>query len=213
VKRAFLGVGIQPVSQDLAKQFGVESQKGAVVSEIQPNTPASEAGIKAGDVIVEFGGKPVGNPQELQQAVEQAPIGQKVGLTVMRDGKRTSLEITTREQPADYGLARGRGMVPGKQGTLRESKLGIEVSNLTPEVAEKLGVKAGEGVVITDVRNGSQAQMVGLTSGTVILEVGRRPVKSIEEFAAAMEKQSLARGIMLRIRTNLGARYIVIQSS
>ena len=89
VKRAYLGVAIQPVSHELAKQFGVKPSRASVVADVQPNTPAAAAGVKPGDVIVEFAGKPVGNPQELQQAVEQAPIGSKQSLAVMRDGKRT----------------------------------------------------------------------------------------------------------------------------
>ena len=110
--------------------------------------------------------------------MEQAPIGGKQGLTVMRDGKRTVLEVMTREQPADYGLAGSESMMPGKEGSLRDKKLGIEVSNLTAEVAEKLGVKADEGVVVTEVRNGSPADLAGLGKGMVITQVNRQAVKS-----------------------------------
>jgi S1-C subfamily serine protease len=87
------------------------------------------------------------------------------------------------------------------------------VSNLTPEVAEKLGVKAGEGVVITDVHNGSLADQAGLASGMVIAQVGQQPVKSIKEFVKAMAKQSLEKGVMFLVRSPQGARFIVIRSS
>jgi serine protease Do len=213
VKRAYLGVAIQPVSQDLASQFGVKTMQGAVVADVQPKTPAAAAGMKTGDVIVEFAGKKVSNPQELQSAVEQTPIGNKAVVTVMRDGKQVTLEVTPREQPTNYGMAGGETMTPGKEGTLQDEKLGIEVSNLTPEVAEKLGVKAGEGVVITDVHNGSLADQAGLASGMVIAQVAQKPVKSIEEFRAAMAKQSLEKGVMFLVRSAQGARFIVIRSS
>jgi serine protease Do len=213
VKRGYLGVAIQPVEQDLAKQLGVDSMQGALISDVQANTPAAEAGLKAGDVVVEFAGKRVSNPQTLQQAVDQAPIGQKQAVTVVRDGKRTILEVVAREQPADYGLASKSTMTPGKNGALSDKKLGIQVASLTADVAEKLGVKAGEGVVITEVRNGSPADMVGLTSGMVIVRVGQKPVKSVAEFQAAMEKQSLAKGVMLLVRTGQGTRFVVIRSS
>jgi serine protease Do len=209
VKRAYLGVSIQQVSQDLAKQFGVQTLRGAVVADVQSKTPASEAGLKPGDVIIEFGGKSVGNPQELQQAVEQTPIGNKAVMIIMRDGQRISVDVVTREQPSDYGLA-ASGKTPGKEGIARSNKLGIEVANLTPEVAEKLGVKAGEGVVITDVRARSPAAAAGLTSGLVIARIGQKPIKSAEEFNAAMEKQSLAKGVMLLVRSAQGARFVVI---
>ena len=213
VKRAYLGVAIQPVEQDLAKQFGVDAMHGAIISDVQPGAPAAEAGIKPGDVVVEFAGAPVNSPQELQQAVDQAPIGQKQAVVVVRNGKRATLQVTAREQPADYGLASSRSMMPGKNGTSADKKLGVEVSNLTADVAEKLGAKAGEGVVITEVRNGSPAQMVGLATGMVIVQVGQKPVKSVEEFRAAMEKQSLAKGVMLLVRSAEGTRFVVIRSS
>ena len=104
-------------------------------------------------------------------------------------------------------------MTPGKHGTVGDKKLGVEVANLTAEVAEKLGVKAGEGVVITEVRNGSPAQQAGLATGMVIVQVGQKPVKSVEEFRAAMEKQSLAKGVMLLVRSGQGTRFVVIRSS
>jgi serine protease Do len=213
VKRAYLGVAIQPVEHELAKQLGVQTLQGALIADVQPNAPAAAAGMKPGDVVVEFAGTPVKNPQELQQAVDQSPIGKKQAVTVIRDGKRTTLEVTAREQPADYGLASSRSLAPGKNGTLGDKKLGVEVSNLTPEVAEKLGVKAGEGVVITEVRSGSPADTAGLATGMVIVRVGQKPVKSVEEFRAAMEKQSLAKGVMLLVRTAQGTRFVVIRSS
>jgi serine protease Do len=213
VRRAYLGVAIQPVSQELAKQFGVQARQGVVISDVQPNTPAAAAGLKAGDVVIDFAGKPVASPQELQQAVEQASIGGKQALTIMRDGKRMTLDVTAREQPADYGLARSESMSPGKSGSVGEKTLGIDVSNLTADVAEKLGIKAGEGVVITDVRVGGPASRAGLSPGMVIARVGQKPVKSVDEFHKAMEKESLAKGVMLLVRSGQGTQFVVIQSS
>ena len=95
---------------------------------------------------------------------------------------------------------------------MQDEKLGIDVGGLTPEVAEKLGVKSGEGVVITDVHNGSRADSAGLTTGMVIAQVGRQPIKSVSDFRAAMEKQSLEKGILLLIRSSEGTRFVVIQA-
>jgi len=212
VRRAYLGVVIQPVSQDLAKQFGVQARQGVVVSDVQSKAPAADAGMKAGDVIVQFAGKPVANPQELQQIVEQSPIDAPQAVTVIRDGKRIELKVTVREQPANYGLARDESQAPGPGGSSRYEKLGIEVSPLTADVAEKLGIGNTEGVVITSVRDGSPAGLAGLSGGMVITQVNRKPVKSIEEFRAAMEKQPLEKGILLLVRTAQGTRFVVIQS-
>jgi serine protease Do len=213
VRRAYLGVVIQPVSQDLAKQFGVQARQGVVVADVQPKAPAADAGMKAGDVIVQFAGKPVANPQELQQIVEQSPIDAPQAVTVVRDGKRVELKVTVREQPANYGLARGRLQAPGPGGSSRYEKLGIEVSPLTADIAEKLGIGSTEGVVITSVHEGSPAALAGLAGGMVITQVNRKPVKSIEEFRAAMEKQSLEKGILLLVRTAQGAQFVMIRSA
>ncbi len=214
VRRAFLGVQIQPVAQDLAKQFGVEARKGVVVADVQADAPAAEAGVQPGDVIVAFAGTPVGNTLELQQAVDQSPIGKPQTLSVVREGKPITLKVTPRQQPADYGLVRGGAVVPGqKEESHIDKKLGVEVSNLTADVAEKLGVKPGQGVVVTGVRDGSLADRAGLAGGMVVLQIDRKPVKSVEDFQALMAKQSLADGVLLLVRSGQGARFVVIQSS
>ncbi len=214
VRRAYLGVGIEQVSHELAKQFGVQTQHGVVVDDVQPNTPAAAAGLQSGDVILEFSGKPVNSPLDLQVAVEQSPIGVAQLLAVMRNGKRLALNVTAREQPASFGkVAHNRSNLPSPGGTLQDEKLGIDVGELTAEVAEKLGVKAGQGVVITDVHHGSRAESAGLTTGLVIAQVGRQPVKSVSEFRAAIAQQSLAKGILLLIRFSEGTRFVVIQAS
>ena len=86
MRRAYLGVGIEPVSSDLAKQFGVQTQHGVVVDEVKSNAPAAAAGLQSGDVILDFAGKPVNSPLDLQVAVEQSPIGTTQPLTVVRNG-------------------------------------------------------------------------------------------------------------------------------
>jgi len=212
VRRGYLGVAIQPLEQNLAEKFGVRTHQGVVIAAVQPDTPAAEAGLKPGDVVLEFAGKSVDDPKELQQAVDQSAIGKKQNLTLLRDGKRMTLEVTPREQPADYGLAGGDFLKPGPSGTLRDEKLGLSVGNLTPDVAEKLGAKPGEGVVITEVREGSPARMAGLAAGMVIVQVDRKPVKSVDEFHAAMEKQSLAKGVLLLVQSGQGTRGVVSQS-
>ena len=198
----------------LAKQFGIEARHGVVVADVQPNTPAATAGVKAGDVIVEFAGKPVTNPRELQEVVEQCAAGTSQPLEILRDGKRMTLQVIAREQPADYGLARNGSTTPHhKEGSAHDSKLGLEVENLTADVAEKLGVKAGEGVVITNVRDGSPADAVGLQNGMVIVQVNHKPVKTVDEYRAAMEKESLAKGILVLVHSGQGTRFVVIQAS
>jgi serine protease Do len=209
VKRAYLGVVIQPVTQPLAQQFGVKVHEGVVVSEVMDGTPAAKAGVKPGDVIIEFDGKAVSSPSELQGLVEQARIGAKQAMVVMRDGKRVTLDVTAAEQPADYGLA-GRGG-PGHGESSQFDKLGMEVETLTADVAKQLDVQAEEGVVITNVRPGSPAEMAGLTTGMVITQANRMPVKSVDAFRKALEKQPLEKGLLLLVQSPEGTRFVVIQ--
>ncbi|MCL4191329.1 MAG: Do family serine endopeptidase, partial [Thermoguttaceae bacterium] len=151
VQRAYLGVLIQPVNQDLADQFGVKVRQGVAVREVMDGTPAAKAGLKPGDVIVEFGGKPVSEPGELQATVERCPIGSKQEVVVIRDGKRQTLTVTCQELPEDDQLASASSSGNKSAGASRFEELGMEVENLTAEVAEQLGVKGQEGVVVTSV--------------------------------------------------------------
>ena len=211
VQRAYLGIVIQPVTQQLAEQFGVKVREGALVTEVPNNTPASKAGLKAGDIIVEFAGKTVHNPQDLQGVVEESKIGTSQPLVVVRDGKRLTLSATPGEQPADYGLARGgRGSLNGAERS-RFDKLGIQAKTLTAPRAKELGVKAEHGVEITEVPPGSLADQAGLEKGMVIVEANRKPVRSTDDLRNAVEKQSLEKGLLLLVQSERGSRFVVIR--
>lgn len=211
VQRAYLGVLIQPVSQDLADQFGVKVREGVAVREVMDGTPAAKAGLKPGDVIIEFGGKPVSEPGELQATVERCPIGSKQEAVVIRDGKRQTITVTCQELPEDNQLAAaGSAGSKGAEGS-RFDELGMEVENLTADVAEQLGVKGQQGVVVTSVEQGSTAAQAGLESGMVILEAGRKPVKNVEELEKALSGKALESGVLLLVRTESGTRFVVLK--
>ena len=215
VQRAYLGVAIQPLNPQLAEQFGLKVQEGVVVTEVFPNTPGEAAGLKPGDVIIEFAGQKVAKPAELQDVVERSPLNSQQTITVLRDGKPVALQVTVREQPEDYGLSRGRGRIPGEdshQGGPVED-LGIDLEPLTPEVARQLGLDFNEGLVITHVRPGSVADLAGLESGEVIVQVNRATVKTLDEFRKALEKSPLEKGVLLLVRTARGSRFVVLKSS
>ena len=122
------------------------------------------------------------------------------------------MDVVCAEQPANYGLADNETpSAAGNGESSRFEKLGVQVENLTPQLAEKLGIKAEHGVVITDVQAGSPAAMVGLTSGVVITQVDRQPVKSVEEFRKAVENKPLEKGLLLLVQTPKGSRFLVIR--
>jgi len=183
------------VTQQLADQFGVKVTEGVVVTEVLPDSPAAQAGLKQGDVILSFNGKPVTSPNQLQGYVEQAKIGGQQSLVIKREGQEKSLAVVTREQPAKGDLARKGSLRSGTSGSSSSvAKLGLEVETLKPEVAEQLELKAEQGVVITRVKPGSLADQAGIAQGMVITEVNRKPVKSAEEFQKILDEKALAKG-------------------
>jgi serine protease Do len=206
VHRARLGVMIQPMTHELAQQFGVKTHEGVLVAGVSPDSPAAKVGFKAGDVIVEFAGKAVASPQELQGLVEQSPIGKEQTVVMLRNGKRVELKVSPTEAAGDT-VASGNNATHGS--TLE--KLGMEVQNLTPDLAAKLQINAEQGVAVTDVQAGSAAERAGLASGTVIVGANRAAVKNVGDLSKALDEKSLAKGVLLLVRTAQGSRFLVIR--
>jgi serine protease Do len=203
VRRAQLGVVIQPVTQELARQFDVKVREGVLVAEVTADSPAEKAGLKPGDVIVEFAGKAVSNPRELQLLVERSQPGEQTTLTVIRDGEREMVNVVCREAVSEDEPAAG-------SVKSRDNKLGLELSDLTPDVAQRLGVEGVEGVVITSVEPGSAAAQAGLSSGDVVVEVERQAVKSVGDFKKILEERDSDDGILLLVRSERGSRFVVV---
>ncbi len=214
VRRAYLGVVIQPVTHELAEHLGVAARQGVLITEVMPNTPGEQAGLKAGDVVVEFAGRKMTKPLELQGAVERMEIGSEYPLMVLRDGKRRSLTVTVGEQPSDFGRTSSRPGARGDDAKPEPSRLkglGFQAENLTDEVAEHLGLAGHEGVVITEVERGSPAAAAGLAPGALVTHVDRKPVTDVREFREAVNDTSPERGVLLRIRDGRGARFVVLR--
>ena len=180
------------------------------MAEVAADSPAAKIGLKAGDVIVQFAGKAVSTPRELQAIVEQAEIGHDHPLAVLRDGKRIELKVRLAEQPGDLKAGdAAEGKTDGQ--TQRFEKLGMQVQTLTPEVAKKLELKADYGVVVTDVQSGSPAELAGLVPGMVVVEAAHKAVKTLEDLNKVLDEKSVAKGVLLLVRTGQGSRFVVIR--
>jgi serine protease Do len=182
-----------------------------LVAEVMPESPAAKAGVNVGDVIVEFAGKAVATPQELQAVVEQLPADREQAIALLRDGKRIVIRATPIEAS---GGAEATAGLPGnpERRNLRLEALGVEVQTLTAELAKRLELKADHGVVITDVRSGSPADRAGLAAGMIILEANRKVVKSAEGLAEALAVKPMAQGAILLVRGSDGNRFVVIRN-
>ena len=209
VVRGWLGVSIQEVTPDLAKQFGMKEARGALVSEVIPDSPAAAAGIQSGDIITGFNGKLVDSPSTLRNTVAEMPVGTTVKVEVLREKKSMTLETKISEQPKDIAQTEGETA----QGDGTDTALaGVEVRNLTSDIARELGLHAGiSGVVITGVEQGSAAEEAGLQEGDVIMEINRHPVHNIADFKRMSSKLSKKDSTLLFINRHNQKLFIVIQ--
>ncbi|MEZ6060907.1 MAG: Do family serine endopeptidase [Planctomycetaceae bacterium] len=210
VQRAFLGVTIQPVTAELSEQFHLDHVSGVVVTNVGHTTPAANAGLRTGDVILEFDGKAIHTPQELQGAVEQAGVGETHNVVIIRDGSRQSLAVHLSQMPAE--VTTRLGGLPDTGSTARFGTLGLQVANLTPDVAAQLQLEGIDGVVVTGVQPGSPADLAGIAEAMAISQVGRTRVASVDEFRKAMEGVSLGDGVLLLVHNGGRSRFVVVRS-
>jgi serine protease Do len=178
VSRGWLGILIQDVNRELAESFGMKQPRGAVVLRVLPDSPAAKAGFKVGDVVVEFDGKKIYHSSDLPLAVGQADIGSKSKVTVIREGKSKTLNVTIAELPPEEELAEQRPAEPGKA---KADKLGLRVETLSPEQRKELDLDK-RGVVVREVEAGA-ARSAGIRVGDILLVINNQDVTSAEQFA------------------------------
>lgn len=201
VTRGWLGVVVQQVTPEAAESFGLKEPQGALVAEVTPGSPAERAGIRRGDVIVRFGGKPVLEVRDLPRLVAETPVGTEAEVAIQRSGKLAVVRIRVGELQEER-LARAHPPRP---------ESGLTVEDLTPELAKGLGVPEGQGVAVARVLPRSPAEDAGLRRGDVILEVDRKPVKDREAFEAAVRRPSGGKSLLFLVRRGETTRYIAMQ--
>src|SRR5262249_12400768 len=171
VVRGWIGVAIQPVTPELARSFGLEKPEGGLVADVTPGGPVAKAGLERGDVIVAWGDHAVKESRELPRMVAGTTPGTTVPVTIVRNGRRQTLDVTVAKMPA---AARREGRAaPREEGT---AAWGLAVEPLPGDEARRLGIKAG--VVVTEVAEDSPADDAGIEPGDVIVKANRHPVGS-----------------------------------
>lgn len=204
VVRGFLGIVIQPLTKELAESFDVEQSRGILVAEVSKDSPAAKAGLKQGDIITQYQGKPVKNIGDFRNRVSLTPPGSKEKITVIRDGKRKEINVTIGELSKAEMVAQGPG--PASESL---DELGLTVQTITPELANQFHVTAGKGVIVSQVKRGSVASIAGIDTGDVILQVNRQPVNSVAAFNSAVRKSDNKRALLL-VRSGDAQRYVVL---
>jgi serine protease Do len=194
VTRGWLGVMLQPLTPDLAASFGADGKKGALISEVTPDSPAAKAGLKSGDVVLEVDGHKVENPGDLARAVGLAAPGRKTTVIVWRDKAQKSVDIVLGEAP----------------GERQASRLGFEVRPVTADLARQLNRTSTDGVVVSSVEDGTAAAEAGIRRGDVIVEVNRRRVKTLADFDGATRDVKKGERLTVRLERGDVALYVAV---
>jgi serine protease Do len=195
VRRGLLGVKIQNLDESLAKSFGKENAEGALVSEVIPGSAAEKAGVKSGDIIVKFDGKPVAGAGRLKNMVGRVKPGSKSTLTVYRKNKNMTIPITVGERTKE---AVASAQPPDTSG--KSNELGIEIEKVPPAVASSLKIEKGTGIRVTNVDPEGVGRRMGLRVGDVILEVDGKPVTDAQSFSAQMSESKKKKLVRLKIQ-------------
>jgi serine protease Do len=204
VVRGYLGIGLQDLNQDLAMSFSMKDSKGALVSDVKEDSPADQAGLKQGDVIIEYQGILIEDGVALQRMVTRTPVGSKVQVKVMRDGRARDLTARIGEQPELEKVAK-----KVESGEHDYALAGLSVEDLNQNTARELGIKGKtQGVVVTSVDPDSGAERAGLVPGDVIQEVNRRPVKSVKEFEKVSSDLKKGDSILMLINRRGGSLFL-----
>ncbi|MDE0503420.1 MAG: PDZ domain-containing protein, partial [Candidatus Poribacteria bacterium] len=214
VERGWLGVGIQDLTYELAKDFGLDEPRGALVTIVHDGTPAAKAGVKRGDVILEVDQTPIRNRPHLLTVVAAIDVGKEVGVKVSRRGNEQSLKITLGKRPPPdvlEALTRGK---PTSFDADEKAFAGIHVQNLTAELAEKYGHEGETGVVIARIKQGSEAaRQRQLRVGSLIQEIDFNEIHNVEDFTKHVESVETGAKVTMYVRyPNGGGSYVTLQN-
>ena len=202
VTRGWLGVAIQPLSAELARGFGLEGKRGALVSQILgEDSPAAKAGLEAGDVIVELNGVPVDSNTHLVHLVADIHPGDVVDVKYYRNGKLGSTKVTVAKRTVEEALAAPPRDLQGERG-----RLGISGQNLTPQLASELSATSKTGVVLVEVDPDGPAEDAGLRTGDILIEANRQPIRTVDDLQRILADVPDGGDVLLRIERVIGGR-------
>ncbi len=203
VTRGWLGVVIQNLDESLAKQFGVDVTEGVLISDVQDDSPAKEAGFERGDILIEFDNKKMVDINGLRNTVAQTEVDKQVNVKVLRKGKEKTLTVKIGEQPSD--LFATSAFPAGKD-------LGVTVQDLTEALADSMGYEGENGVLVSSVEQGSPAAQAEIKEGDLIKEVNREKVTNVKEFKEVLRGADKDKDILLLIRRGMHTRFVIIKS-
>jgi serine protease Do len=203
ITRGYLGVNIQTITPDLAEALGVEETAGALVADVVADSPAAKSGIERGDIIINFDGKSIKDSRDLSARVAGTPVGEKVQLTVLRDGDEKELSVTVAKLAADETLI---GSSESEKG-----KWGLKLHDLNSQIEEQFGFKAEQGVAVVGIEPDSAAAEAGIRQGDVIVEVNRKPVASVDDVKQQISQAKDKDRLLLLVQRDGGKFYVPLE--
>ncbi len=205
VVRGWLGIRAVDVSPQLASSLGLTriSSELAQVTEVADGSPAAEAGVKTGDILVEYNGKPVPKSHEFPSVIADTAPGQKATIKFIRDKKEQTVSVKIGELPDDSDA--------NQQVEARDPEIGLRVQRITPEAARRLGLSSTRGVLVVEVQSGSPADLVGLEPADVIREVNKRPVTNVKDFERAVRQGRRGDRILLLVQRGDNAVFFAVK--
>jgi serine protease Do len=201
VTRGWLGVSIQGMTPDLAASLGLDKTKGALVSSVVHDSPAYRAGIKSGDVIVEYEGKEIKSANDLPFLVAGTRVGKTVALQVLRDKKEATVPVTIEKMKEEEVVA----------SSTEKGDLGLTVEQITPDIAENLGLESTRGVVITAVAPNSTGDEAGLQPGDIIREIDRKPIRDLSDYKKTVESAARSKTILFLVQRQDNTIFLALQ--
>jgi len=190
VTRGWLGISVQDITEDIAKNMKLKDRSGALISDVFKGDPADKAGLKSGDIITEINGKKVKDTHELLMMIAAFRVGETVKIKILRDGqeKEVSLAVAERKEQAEVAAAGETGQA-----------FGMVVQEITPEIAKHLGLSTKKGVIVVDVQEGSTADEVGIQPQDIVLQVNKVKISSMKDYVTEIGKAG-DKGILLLIK-------------
>ncbi len=203
VIRGWLGISVQDITDEIAENLKIKEREGALVGDVVKGDPADKAGIRTGDVIVEIDGKKVKDTHELLRLVASIPVGKKVDLKAMRDGKPNMFHLVIAERSEQKEIAGAK---------IREGDFyGMAVQEMTPQMAEFLGLAEKTGVIVTGIKDGSSAEEAGIKVQDIIIQVNKIKITSVKDYTREMSKKSASETALILVKRGKATYYIALR--
>jgi serine protease Do len=202
VTRGWMGISVQDITEDMAKSFKLKDPNGAIVAEVFQGDPADKAGLKAGDIIIEVNGRRIKDTHELLVMIASFRVADQVRVKVLRDGLEKVFNVVVAERKDQPEVALSPKASPD---------LGLSVQELTPDIAQYLGIKEKKGIIVVDVEPGSPADEVGIQPQDIILQINRAPVTTLKEYSREIAKKTAKSSLLFQIKRGRATFFVPIK--